>query len=228
MTTNNPRLLLAVAALVALVPLAADATLSRAVPFEDKVDHASAIVLGRCVAQESRWDGAHKWILTYSRFQVEKALKGQAVGELTIVTPGGSVAGTHQETIGVPKFREGEDVVLFVRNTKAGPTVLYFEQGAYRIVKEGTERMVVPATSAAVLIDSQRGKAVTPESPRTLRDFEQGVKETIRRSEAMRMELVERRKQEASFWRTVQRNKALVILALLGAILATWQLVKRW
>jgi len=227
MTANNPRLLLAVA-LAALLPLAADATLSRAVPFEEKVEHAAAIVVGRCVAQESRWDDAHKWILTYSRFRVEKALKGQPVPEVTIVTPGGSVDGTHQDTIGVPKFREGEDVVLFVRNTKAGPTVLYFEQGAYRIVNEGTERMVVPATSAAVLIDSQRGKAVTPESPRTLRAFEEGVRETIRRSEAMRMELVERRKQEASLWRTLQRNKALVILALIGAVLATWQLVKRW
>ena len=228
MTANNPRFLLAVAALAVLVPLTADATLVRAVPFEEKVENASAIVLGRCVAQESRWDGAHKWILTYSRFRVEKALKGQPVAELTIVTPGGSVDGTHQDTIGVPKFQEGEDVVLFVRNTKAGPTVLYFEQGAYRIVKEGTERMVVPATSAAVLIDSQRGKAVTPESPRTLRDFEQGVRDTVRRSEAMRMELIERRKQEASFWRTLQRNKALVLLALIGAVLATWQLVKRW
>jgi hypothetical protein len=228
MATNNSRLSLAVAALIALVPLAADATLSRAVSFEEKVGNAAAIVVGSCVAQESRWDQAHKWILTYSRFRVEKALKGQPVAEMTIVTPGGSVGEIHQETIGVPKFREGEDVVLFVRNTKAGPTVLYFEQGAYRIVKEGSERMVVPATSAAVLIDTQRGMAVTPESPRTLRDFERVVRETVRRNESVQMELLERRKQEASFWRTLQRNKALVALALIGAALATWQLVKRW
>ena len=228
MTANNHRLPIALAVVLALLPFAAEATLSRAVPFEEKVDNASAIVVARCMTQESRWDDAHKWILTYSRFRVEKAFKGAPVAEMTIITPGGSVNGTHQDTIGVPKFREGEDVVIFVRDTKAGPTVAFFDQGTYRVVQEGTERMVIPATSSAVLIDTQRGMAVTPESPRSLRDFERAVRDTIRRSETMKMNMLERRKQERSLWGTLRRNKALVGLALIGAVLATLQLVKRW
>jgi hypothetical protein len=229
MTANNPRLLLALAALLCLLPLNAGATLSEAKSFDEKVENAASIVVGRCVATESRWDDARRWILTYNRFEIEKAFKGFPVRELTIVTPGGTVGSIQQDAVGVPKFEVGDERVLFIRNTQAGPTVLYFEQGAYRLVRDGNERMVLPTVSSAVLIDAQAGKAVLPEEPRTLRDFEGRVRQSIARREAIRMEMLERqKKQQASILRVVQRNKALVILALVGAILATWQLVKRW
>jgi hypothetical protein len=51
----------------------------------------------------------------------------------------------------------------------------------------------------------------------------------MRKREAMRMDMMERqKKEETSIWRVVERNKALILLALVGAALATWQLVKRW
>lgn len=89
--------------------------------------------------------------------------------------------------------------------------------------------MAMPAVTSSVLVDTGRGTAVAPESARSMRDFEGAVRETIRRREALRMELVERRKkEEASLWNQIQRNKWLISLALLGAIVATWQLYKRW
>jgi hypothetical protein len=221
---------LALAAVVLLLPLRAEATLAEAKSFDDKVENAAAILVGRCVARESRWDDARRWILTYYRFEVEKALKGMPARELTVVTPGGSVGNMTQDAVGVPKFDIGDEHVLFVRNTQAGPTVLYFEQGAYQLVRDhGGERRVMPTVSSAVLIDTQAGKAVAPESPRTLREFEGRVRDTMKRREAMRMEMIEKRKkEEASLIRVLERNKALVLLALIGAVLATWQLVKRW
>lgn len=229
MTANNPRLSLALAALLCLLPLSAEATLSEAKSFDEKVENAASIVVGRCVAKESRWDDARRWILTYNKFQVEKALKGFPVQELTIVTPGGVVGDVQQDAVGIPRFEIGDERVLFVRNTQAGPTVLYFEQGAYQLVRQGSERLVLPTVSSAVLIDTQAGKAVLPEQARTLREFEGLVRQTIQRREAIKMEMIEKRKkQEASIVRVLQRNLALVILALVGAVLATWQLVKRW
>jgi hypothetical protein len=216
---------LAFAAVVTLLPLRAGATLTEARSFDDKVDNAASIVVGRCVAKESRWDAAHHWILTYNQFQIDESLKGQPTRELTIVTPGGTVGNMTQDAVGVPKFDIGGEHVVFVRNTQAGPTVLYFEQGAYQVVGD----MVVPTVSSAVLIDTQAGKAVSPEEPRTLREFKGRVRETIKRREAMRMEMMEKRKKEqASLIRVLERNKALIILALVGVALATWQLVKRW
>ena len=53
-------------------------------------------------------------------------------------------------------------------------------------------------------------------------------RETVLRREVMRMEMIEKQKQEASIGRVLQRNAGWVALALLGAILASWQLYKRW
>ncbi|HYC88051.1 MAG TPA: hypothetical protein VEO54_02470 [Thermoanaerobaculia bacterium] len=220
---------LAFAALLLLLPVSASATISRAVDFEEKVEHAASIVMGKCVAQESRWDATKNWILTYSTFTVEKTLKGQPTQQITLVTPGGTVGNLTQDVVGVPKFREGEEHVVFVRNSQAGPTVLYLEQGDYRVRKdERGDRIVEPAVSAAVLVDTGRGTAVQAEGPRKLREFEGSVRDTVRRREVMRMQVIEQKKKaEASFWNQLQRNRVLVVLAVLGVLLATWQFARR-
>lgn len=228
MATILRRAALALATLLALMPITANATIARAIEFENKVEDAAAIVLGRVVSQQSRWDDAHRWILTYSTFEIEKTIKGQPAQRITIVTPGGTVGTIAQDVDGVPRFSQGEDHILFVRNSQAGPTVLYFEQGAYRVVKEHGDRIVEPLVSSAVLVDTQRGTAVAPERPRSLSEFEGRVRETIRHREALRMKMIEEQKRkQASLWSQIQRNKTLVALALIGAVLATWQLIKR-
>jgi len=215
--------------LVLVLSLPAYATISRAVAFEEKVENAAAIVVGECVSQTSKWDDARSWILTYSTFRINKTLKGFPAQEITIVTPGGTVGHIAQDVIGVPKFTQGDEHVLFVRNTQAGPTVLYLEQGDYKVIEERGEKVVQPAVTSSVLIDTGRGMASAPESPRTLKDFEGSVRETVKRHELQKMEMVERqRKVESSIWTQIKRNKVLVMLALIGAALATWQLYKRW
>jgi len=224
----NARPLLLATALATLLPLQASATISRAIGFDEKVDNAAAIVLGKCISTSSKWDPSGKWILTYSTFRVEETMKGLPAQELTVVTPGGTVNGIHQETIGVPSFSNGDDHVIFTKNTSAGPTVLYFEQGAYDVETVRGERFVKPAVSAAVLVDTQRGIAVPPEQTRSLRDFEVSVRDRVRERQ-LRMEMIEREKhQQASLIGIVKRNWMLIALALIGAALATWQLVKRW
>ncbi|HEX8619675.1 MAG TPA: hypothetical protein VF911_18990 [Thermoanaerobaculia bacterium] len=228
MATNNIRTALTIAAVLALAPLTAEATISRAMEFDEKVGNAEAIVIGKVVSQESRWDAAHKRILTYSTFEVEKTLKGQQAARRTIVTPGGVVGTTAQEYVGVPQFAVGDEHVVFVRNTSAGPTVLYFDQGAYRVARaERGERIVQPLVSSAVLVDTQRGIAVAPEHPRSLRDFEARVRTSHTRHQQLKVLEQKRRDRAASFWGQIQDNKVLVTLALLGVLLALWQYFKR-
>lgn len=229
MASNNQRTALAFAAVLAFTPVAAEATIARAVKFDEKVEKAAAIVVGRVVSQQSAWDAGRERILTYSTFRVEQTLKGFPAQEITIVTPGGTVGDVAQDFVGVPRFNTGSDHVVFVRNTKVGPTVLFFDQGAYRVDTDSRgDRIVSPLVTSAVLVDSQRGAAVAPESPRLLRDFQTNVRESVRRQDVMRMELIEQRKrEEASLWNQVKRNKWLVAVALLGVMLATWQLMKR-
>jgi hypothetical protein len=229
MAANNQRTALAFAAVLALTPITAQATISRAVKFDEKVEHAASIVVGRIVSQQSSWDAGRQRILTYSKIAVEKTLKGSPAQEVTIVTPGGTVGDIAQDYVGIPRFHTGDENVVFVRQTGAGPTVLYFEQGAYRVEKNSSgERIVTPLVSSAVLVDVQHGVATSPESPRSLRDFEKGVRDAVGRHELNRMRLIEQKqREEASLWSQVKRNKVLVTLALMGILLATWQLVKR-
>ncbi|HSP35085.1 MAG TPA: hypothetical protein VLU46_12265 [Thermoanaerobaculia bacterium] len=232
MTPNNRSLALgAVLLALGFVPRA-DATLMKAATFDEKVENAASIVLGTAVRKESRWDADHRWILTYTTFRVEKTLKGAGPvqPEVTLVTPGGTVGDDHQETVGVPEFDEGSEHVLFIRNTRVGPTVLYFDQGAYDVGQdEHGERIVKPIASDAVTIDTQRGVAVAPESPRRLDQFERDVRDSERRAVVNRMELIKKQQAAAapSIWQILGRNKYLVLLALAGAAIATLQWLKR-
>jgi hypothetical protein len=229
MATNNQRTALAFAAVLALTPVTAQATISRAVKFDEKVEQAASIVVGRVVSQQSSWDASRQRILTYSKIAVEKTLKGSPAQEITIVTPGGTVGDIAQDNVGVPRFQTGDENVVFVRQTGVGPTVLFFDQGAYRVEKDsGGERIVKPLVSSAVLVDVQRGMAAAPESSRSLRDFERTVRDSVGRHELNRMRMIEQKQRDGgSLWHQVKRNKLIVVLALLGGLLATWKLVKR-
>jgi hypothetical protein len=229
MPANNQRAALAIAAVLALTPVPAHATIARVVQFDQKVAQSASILLGRVVSQTSSWDANKQRILTYSKFQVEKTLKGFPAQEITLVTPGGTVGDIAQDYVGVPRFNPGDDHVVFVRNTGVGPTVAFLEQGAYRVEKDDRgDRIVQPLVSTAVLVDSQRGMAVTPEGPRSLRDFENSVRVSIDRRRANEMKMIEdKRRQEASLWSTLKRNRIIVFVALLGAVLATWQVLAR-
>ncbi len=231
MTPNNRLLALAALLVLSVVP-AAQATLAAAATFDQKVENAAAIVLGKCVKQESRYDPSHRWILTYSTFEVQKTMKGTAASQITIVTPGGQVGSVHQDSIGIPEFREGTENVLFIKNTQIGPTVLYFDQGAYDVGRdEHGERTVSPVPSNVVKIDTQRGLAVPSDAPRTLRQFERDVEESIRasRDRKMRMDTLaaEKLRREASLWSVAKENKWILLLTVAGIALATWRLLRR-
>jgi hypothetical protein len=233
MTPNKRSLSLAAALLAgsALVAVPrAGATVSIAATFDEKVEHAAAIVHGRVVKQEARFDDERKLILTYTTFEVQKTLKGGTPNLVTIVTPGGRVGDVQMTTIGVPQFREGSENVVFLKNTKRGPTVLYFDQGAYDVITERGEKMVRPVATDAVKIDDQRGLAVAPEQLRTMREFETAVSAAERRVRHNRMEMLEkqRRAQEVtSIWTTLDENKWLVFIALLGVALASVKFLRR-
>ena len=230
MTPNNRICALAISAVLAAAP-AAHATLATAATFEQKVDKAASIILGKCVRQESRFDPTGRWILTYSTFQVEKAMKGVAVPEVTVVVPGGQVGSLHQSSIGIPAFQTGAENVIFVKNSNVGPTVLYFDQGTYDVQTDGSgQRVVAPHPSDLVKIDAQRGIAVAPDSSQPLPLFEQRVNDTIRdlRNDKTRMNMLaaEKLRNEASLWSVAKENKWTILLALAGVAFATWRLLR--
>ncbi|HKB78754.1 MAG TPA: hypothetical protein VKH35_03460 [Thermoanaerobaculia bacterium] len=229
MTPNN-RLLPLIAVLLLSAP-AADATLAKAATFEQKVDNAQSIILGKCVGTISRFDPSGRWILTYSTFHVEQTMKGVALPEVVVMTPGGQIGSLHQSTIGIPSFQPGTEHVVFVKNTRLGATVLYFDQGAYDVKADARgERIVTPAPSSLVTIDPQRGIAVAPDAPRPLPEFERQVHDTLRRLEDRHIQMdaaaAENARQQESFWSEVSANRWWIALALAGVAFATWRLLR--
>jgi hypothetical protein len=228
---NRLAALLALAAIAIAVP-AAQAAIAQAASFDEKVDNAAAIILGKCVKTEARFDPTGRWIVTYATFAVEQSMKGNAAGQITIVTPGGSVNGIHQETIGIPVFREGDEHVVFLRNTRLGPTPLYFDQGTYNVAAgEHGEKLIVPMPSNVMHIDTQRAMAVAPaDEPRTLDAFKRAVSDSMNGT-AKRMQMSAmsgtKAKPQKSIWSMLADNKLLVALALVGIAIATWQLMRR-
>ena len=221
----------ALALTVALAAPAAHASMATAASFEEKVDNAAAIVVGRCVKNESRWDPSGRWILTYSTFKVSSTIKGAPAQEVTVVVPGGSVGSVHQSSVGLPSFAEGSENVLFIKNTKSGPTVLYFDQGAYDVTtNERGQKIVAPVASDAVHIDTQRGVAVPAEAPRTLNEFRADVDREVRAAaeRKQRMEMIRASAKRGPTLRSMIVDNKLILAALaVGLLLAAWQLFRR-
>lgn len=174
-----PTLLLLVTALAA-APLYA--TVVEAVPFDQKVERADAIVLGKVVDSRSELAPDGRFIVTHSTFEVERALKGSMPQRVTVTTPGGRVGSLHQRSIGVPEFRQGDEKLVFLTQTRGGAIVpLFYEQGTYDVERDSRgEIMIRPVSSSAVMIDSQTGLATAAgEAPRSLRAFEASVRRSL-------------------------------------------------
>jgi len=229
MTPNNR--LLALALTAALGSVNAFASIETAAPFEEKVDNAASIVMGRCVKNESRWDPSGRWILTYSTFKVLNTFKGAPAQEVTVVVPGGTVGGLHQSSVGVPSFAEGSENVLFIRNSKVGPTVLYFDQGAYDVrTNDRGEKVIAPVATDAVHIDAQRGMAVPAEGPRDLNTFKTDVERAVRSAadRHQQMEMIRAKKQQGPTIAAMILDNKLILAALaIGLAIAAWQLFRR-
>jgi hypothetical protein len=219
-----------------LLPLGLSASTARSIPFEQKVEEAEAIVVGKVLSSESRYDASGRWIVTETTFAVEKALKGRPAPRFTVVTPGGSVDGIHQVTIGVPEFRPGDERVVFVRSQRDGSAgVLYFEQGAYTISGDGSRRLVEPATSDLVLVDPQTGRAVSQSEPaRSLADFERLVERTQREVQRRQTfsttdvdEEVPAADRLAELRELLEENRLILVLILIGFALALIPLFRR-
>lgn len=194
--------------------------------FDEKVDQADAIVLGTLVGSESRLDPDGRWIRTWSTFRVDEVLKGGQGQTVTVVTPGGSVDGIHQESPGAPLFTADEAQILFLRQTAEGIAPLYMEQGVYEVARDsGSRALVRPAASNLILLDQQTGKVLPAEATRTLEQFRAEVRQSLQRREREIARAGTLPESQAFSWTGFLSENALVLVLLsLGLLVAliTW------
>ena len=75
----------------------------------------SHVVEGVPLETWSQWNPQHTMILTYTKFQVQRTLKGQAPPMVIVKQLGGRVGSTVQKVAGVRHLQPGEQSVLFLR-----------------------------------------------------------------------------------------------------------------
>jgi hypothetical protein len=138
-------------ALVALVASALNvsATTFMRMSLEQLVSAAPLIVRARC--QGSMVSAERGEIRTITSFEVREVWKGSAPAVLRVRLLGGRTAQLTSHVEGVPQFRPGEDVVLFLEPKRNGSySVLSWAQGTFRIHRTGANaREVVTQDSAA-------------------------------------------------------------------------------
>ena len=114
-----------------------EATTVKQLSLEQMVRGSQRIMLGRCVSQETYWNKTRTRIYTATRFAVTEDLKGESRGAATVVTVGGTMDGLTQVVSGTPRFREHEEVLLFLEAGKGGHWILMgLSQGMFRIATD--------------------------------------------------------------------------------------------
>jgi hypothetical protein len=119
---------------------------------------AQAIVRARCVENSAGWDAGEIW--TFTSFEVQEVWQGSAPARITVRLLGGRVGNLTSSVTGVPRFRSGEEVVLFLERTSRGDfSIVSWEQGTFRIRREaatGSESVTQDSASFATFDPATR------------------------------------------------------------------------
>jgi hypothetical protein len=98
-----------------------------------KLTHVSGLILrARCVENSTAWDAGEIW--TFTTYEPTEVWKGSAQSRVRVRLLGGRLGNLTSNVSGVPRFRAGEDVVLFLAPTARGDfSVVSWVQGTFRI-----------------------------------------------------------------------------------------------
>jgi hypothetical protein len=120
---------------LALTAIVANATTLARIEFNELTQQATAVARLRCLGGGSRWENDEIW--TETRFEVLERNKGALPGIITVRMMGGSAGHFHSRVDGVPTFRAGEEVYLFLWKREGEPyRVLGWSQGTFRIAHD--------------------------------------------------------------------------------------------
>ena len=112
---------LVVALAIGLCAQDANATVVEGLTLEQMAARSPVIVRATVGSQESRWDEGHRRIQTFTELLVTEVLKGDVPKSLIVRAPGGVVGNLGADVAGAPRFKSGDDVVLFLEHPGDDP-----------------------------------------------------------------------------------------------------------
>jgi hypothetical protein len=153
-------------AFAAVLALPAAATTLEKMSVEQLTRAAQVVVRARCASSKSQWDRSGIW--TVSSFEVEEAWKSNVQGGLQVHAPGGHAGEVIATVAGVPHFRPGEDVVLFLERMRNGNWgITAWGEGTWRVRwRADGEEIAIPDVASGITAgkSSARDSTGEPES----------------------------------------------------------------
>ena len=115
---------------------------------------ADVIVLGRCLATDSHWDGDGRVIVTDVTFTVERSFKGDVARQIDVRTLGGRVGEIGMGASQGSFFAPGARMVALLRRSRFGPYfVIAAPQGSALAVTDGVSGAQVAVGSHLIQVD---------------------------------------------------------------------------
>lgn len=177
-------LVVALAALALAVTQAAFATTVQKLSLQELTKRSDSIVMARVDDAVASWDAGHKEIYTYITLSILQPVKGdKGATTITLRQLGGTVGNIASVVPGMPSFKKGEEVVVFLtqKDTAGYPWVMGLEQGKYTVSTAKNGVKMVRNDLAGTELLSTNGKHVesttAPDMP--LNAFIDGLKTTL-------------------------------------------------
>ncbi len=143
---------------LALIALVAQATTLVRLSFKDLVRDSSAIARVRYIRAETRMENGEIW--TDTSFKVVERDKGYLPAQIVVRQPGGKFQHLQSHVEGIPEFRPGEEVYLFLTGKPGRQLwIVGWTQGTFRIhldIRSGTE-LVTQDSAEIPVFDPESG-----------------------------------------------------------------------
>jgi hypothetical protein len=177
-------LVIAIAALALVGAQVAFATTVQKLTLQELTKKSESIVMARVDDAVSSWDAAHKEIYTYFTLSVLQPVKGsKGTTTITLRQIGGTVGNIASVVPGMPSFRKGEEVVVFLTQKDAAgyPWVMGLQQGKYSVMtaKNGV-KMVRNDLAGTEFLTKSGGRVEATTAPdMPLNAFLDGIKTSL-------------------------------------------------
>jgi len=140
-------------AVLAVANSALDATTFARMPLEKLAASARVIVRARCVGNVVEMHGGEIWTVT--SFEVREVWKGGTTAVIRTRLLGGRTRDLTSHVAGVPRFRPGEEDILFLALLRDGEySVVGWAQGTFRVHRDSATRNLVVSQDTAAYSDT--------------------------------------------------------------------------
>ncbi len=157
--------------------------------FDEQVEESAEIFRGKVTEKAAEWRESNRGLVIYTKvtFDVLDQYKGTAEASVTLEFLGGTIGDESMVVEGIPEFRVGEELVLFVSGdqNRACP-VIGWSRGKFEVARDAGGGGVVELSAESQVAASiaRTRRIMRPDDRMALGEFEQMLRQRVATLEA--------------------------------------------